>query len=226
MIKNRILTSLLSVFVVLLLITFSIGLPIYFRPFYYMQIDSLELEMETGLTKEEIIDGYNEVLDFLTVPGKEFGTGKFAHSPEGKSHFEDCKVLFDLNGVIFWISLIGVITLIILNRKGVFSLCRPFSSHFLLICGASTLGVFAVLGLLCSINFDVAFEVFHQIFFPGKENWVFNPYTDEIIRAMPQEFFMSCAILIASSIILVSIGFIVFGIIERKKRKEKENEVL
>jgi uncharacterized membrane protein len=67
MIKNKILTSLLGVFVVLLLITFSIGLPIYFRPFYYMQIDSLELEMETGLTKEEIIDGYNEVLDFLTV---------------------------------------------------------------------------------------------------------------------------------------------------------------
>ena len=71
MIKNRILTALLGVFTVLLLITFSIGLPIYFRPFYYMQIDSLDLELQTGMTRDEIIEGYDEVLDFLTIPGKE-----------------------------------------------------------------------------------------------------------------------------------------------------------
>ena len=225
MIKNRILTALLGVFTVLLLITFSIGLPIYFRPFYYMQIDSLDLELQTGMTRDEIIEGYDEVLDFLTVPGKEFGTGNFKHSPEGKSHFEDCKVLFDLNATVFVISLIGVITLIILRLCKVYSFARPFGSHFLLTCGVSTLSFFAILGLLCSIDFDVAFEIFHKIFFPGKENWLFNPYTDEIIRAMPQEFFMSCAILIASSIILISVGFIVFGIIERKKRN-KENETI
>lgn len=225
MIKNRILTALLAVFVVIFVITASIGLPIYVRPFYYMQIDSLGLEEETGYTKEEITQGYDEILDFLTIPGREYGTGVFASSSEGEGHFRDCKVLFDLNLTLLIISFVGVVALIILNRLKIFSLSRPFGFSFLLTCGAGTLIFFALLGALCALNFDKAFEIFHAIFFPGKDNWRFNPYRDEIILAMPQEFFMSCAILIASSIILISIGFIIYGIIEKKKR-EKQNEAL
>jgi len=74
-ILNRALTSVLSLFIVLLVITFSIGLPIYFRPFYYMQIEKLEIPEYTGRTVSEIKDAYNEVLDFLVLPNREFGTG-------------------------------------------------------------------------------------------------------------------------------------------------------
>ncbi|MBO5356271.1 MAG: hypothetical protein J6A95_00760 [Clostridia bacterium] len=49
---NRALTAVLSVFIVLLVITFSIGLPIYVRPFYYMQIESLGIPEKTGYTVE------------------------------------------------------------------------------------------------------------------------------------------------------------------------------
>lgn len=218
MIKNRILTAVLAVFVVILVITFSIGLPIYVRPFYYMQIESLGIPEYTGYTVEEIKDAYNEVLDFLVLPNREFGTGVFKWSESGKGHFEDCKGLFNLNLSLFIISLVAVISLVILERKKVFCLSRPFGFSFLFTCGASTLTLFGLIGALASINFDKAFTIFHTIFFPGKENWVFDPWEDEIIRAMPQEFFMSCAILIASSIILISIGFIIYGIITRKKK--------
>lgn len=220
-ILNRALTSVLGIFVVLLVITFSIGLPIYFRPFYYMQIESLGIPEATGRTVTEIKEAYNEVLDFLVLPNREFGTGVFKWSESGKSHFEDCKGLFDLNATIFIISLVVVVALIILNRKKIFKLSRPFGFHFLLTCGASTLAFFALLGGLCAIDFDKAFTVFHAIFFPGKDNWMFNSREDQIILAMPQDFFMNCAILIASSIILISIGFIVFGIV--KKRIDKKN---
>ena len=37
--KNKLLTALLGFFTAILIITFSIGLPIYFRPFYYAQVD-------------------------------------------------------------------------------------------------------------------------------------------------------------------------------------------
>ena len=218
---NRALTSVLSVFIVLLVITFSIGLPIYFRPFYYMQIEKLEIPEYTGRTVSEIKDAYNEVLDFLVLPNREFGTGVFKWSESGKSHFEDCKRLFDLNLTIFIISLVAVVTLIILNRKKIFTLSRPFGFNFLFTCGASTLTFFALLGGLCAINFDKAFTVFHALFFPGKDNWMFDAREDQIILAMPQEFFMSCAILIASSIILISIGFIIYGIITKNKTPKK-----
>lgn len=220
-ILNRALTSVLSIFVVLLVVTFSIGLPIYFRPFYYMQIESLGIPETTGRTVEEIKDAYNEVLDFLVLPNREFGTGVFKWSENGKSHFEDCKKLFDLNISIFIISLVVVVALIILNRKKIFKLSRPFGFNFLFTCGVSTLSFFALLGGLCAINFDKAFTVFHVIFFPGKDNWMFSARDDQIILAMPQDFFMNCAILIASSIILISIGFMVFGII--KKHMDKKN---
>ena len=46
--KNKLLTALLGFFVAILIITFSIGLTIYFRPFYYMQIDALDIEAYSG----------------------------------------------------------------------------------------------------------------------------------------------------------------------------------
>ncbi len=218
-ILNRALTAVLGVFVVLLVISFSIGLPIYFRPFYYMQIEGLEIPEYTGYSVEEIKEAYDEVLDFLVLPNREFGTGVFKWSEEGKSHFEDCKKLFDLNITVFIISFAAVVALIILNKKKVFSLSKPFGFNFLFTCGASTLGFFTVLGGLCAIDFDKAFTVFHSIFFPGKDNWMFNPRNDQIILAMPQDFFMRCAILIAGSIILISVAFIVYGVIKRKVAK-------
>lgn len=218
---NRALTTMLGVFIVLLVITFSIGLPIYFRPFYYMQIESLGIPEYTGKTVDEIKEAYNEVLDFLVLPNREFGTGVFKWSESGKSHFEDCKGLFDLNLTIFIISLVIVVALIILNRKKIFKLSYPFGFNFLFTCGTSTLAFFALLGGLCAIDFDKAFTVFHALFFPGKDNWMFDAREDQIILAMPQDFFMSCAILIASSIILISIGFIIYGIITKNKTPKK-----
>ena len=218
MAKNRFFTAVLSIFVIIGMLTFSIGLPIYFRPFYYGQIEPLGIPERTGYDKQTIIEAYNEVLDFLTVPGNEFGTGVFPYSESGKQHFEDCKVLFDLNGSMLLISIAVIAVLMLMKRKKVFSLSRPFGRHYLLTCGASTLSLFALIGLLASLDFDRAFTVFHMIFFPGKGNWIFDPRTDGIINAMPQEFFMNCAILIAASIILISIGFILFGILEKKTK--------
>lgn len=216
---NRALTSVLGVFIVLLVITFSIGLPIYFRPFYYMQIEKHDIPRITGKTVNEIKEAYNEVLDFLVLPNREFGTGVFKWSEEGKGHFEDCKVLFDLNATVFVISLVAVVTLIILNKKKIFKLSCPFGFNFLFTCGASTLTFFALLGGLCAIDFDKAFTIFHMLFFPGKDNWLFDSRTDEIILAMPQDFFMSCAILIVLSIISISTAFIVYGIVKKKTQK-------
>ena len=219
MAKNRLFTVLLSIFVILGMLTFSIGLPIYFRPFYYMQIEPLGIPERTGHNKQAITEAYDQVLDFLTVPGNEFGTGVFPFSESGKQHFEDCKVLFDLNGSILLISIAVIAVLMLMKRKQVFTLSRPFGRHYLLTCGASTLSLIGLIALLASLDFNQAFTVFHTIFFPGKDNWIFDPRTDGIINAMPQQFFMNCAILIGVSVVLFCLGFILFGIIEKKQKR-------
>ncbi len=204
----------------ILTITASIGLPIYFRPFYYMQIEGLELPEATGHTYEEIKDAYDELLDFLTLPAKEFGTGVFEYSEEGKSHFIDCKGLFNLNVIALLVSLAVLITVIVLHLKKKIALLNARGFGLPFVSGVATLSLFAVLGAVIAIDFDKAFVIFHAVFFPGKDNWMFSPSEDEIITAMPQDFFMSCAILIGVSIILISLALVGIGIYKKIKAKK------
>ena len=215
--KNKILTGIFGFALAILIITFSIGLPIYFRPFYYMQIGALEIEEYSGFDRETIVEAFDDVMDYLTIPGNEFGTGKLEYSEEGKSHFVDCKGLFDLNAVALIISLATVVTLIILGKKGIFTMCKPFGFNIMFSSGVFTLGFFALVGGIVAIDFSAAFTVFHKIFFPGKSNWLFDWWEDEIIRILPQQFFMNCAILIFSSIVILCVGAIVASIIIKKR---------
>ena len=215
--KNKILTIVLGVFIGVFILTVSIGLPIYFRPFYYMQIKPLDIPSYSGEDYDTIKEAYDDLLDYLTLPGREFKTGIFRYSAEGKSHFEDCKRLFNLNGAALIISLAGIITLFVLAKKKVFTPIKPFGYDILFSSGSFTLGFFALVGLIVAIDFDKAFDVFHIILFPGKKNWYFNWHRDQIIRVLPEEFFISCAILILSSIILLCAACIVIPVIKKRK---------
>lgn len=200
------------------ILSFSIGLPIYFRPFYYAHITALNLEYTSGFSKEEIKQAYDDVLDYLTLPGTEFSTGIMKHSNDGEAHFSDCKALFTLNTVTL-ISSAAVLVLILLRRKKLFQTLRPdkFSPAFPAAVSAITLQI--IIGLLASLDFDRAFIVFHKVFFPNKENWIFNPRTDEIIKVLPQTFFMNCALLIGASILTLSAATIIFEICRKKRKK-------
>lgn len=217
--KNKILTAVFGVALALLIITFSIGLPIYFRPFYYWQINALEIEEYSGYDRETIVEAYDELLDYLTLPGKEFKTGELKCSEDAEAHFVDCKVLFDLNASVLVLSLAAVVTLIILAKKGIFTMCKPFGFNVMFSSGAFTLGFFALIGGIVAIDFDTAFTVFHGIFFPGKTNWLFDWWKDQVIRILPQDFFMNCAILIFSSIVVLCIGGVVASVVIRQKEK-------
>ena len=223
--KRKILAATLGVVftlaVAVLTLTVSIGLPIYVRPFYYLQIEPLGIPEATGHSYREIVDSFNELLDYLTLPGREFSTGVFAYSEEGMNHFVDCKWLFDLNAVGLIVSLVIVVALLILHKRGVITLPTLRGFRLSAIAGGALLLTFLALGILVSLDFDRAFVIFHSLFFPGKDNWLFNPYTDEIILALPSDFFMNCAILIASSVIIISAGLLIRGILIKKRASRR-----
>ena len=219
---NVFLTVIFAVAVFLLIITASIALPIYLRFFYYLQIEPLGLTTSSGHDYETIKAAYDEVLNFLTLPNVPFGTGVFKYTESGMAHFYDCKVLFNLNLIVLIVSAALSISLLILNKKKIILLCRPFGMSAAFISAVSIFAFFGVLIILVSIDFDAAFTAFHHIFFPGKDNWLFDPRYDQILRILPQEFFMSCAILIASSIVIISVSIIVYGLIKRKKGRKKD----
>lgn len=218
MFKNRLLTILMCISTVILVISFSIAIPIYVRPFYYCQIESFDLVEKTGYEKEKIITAYDEVLDYLTLPNEEFGVGDFKYTEDGKSHFQDCKILFNINAIALVFSLFLVIFLSVLAKKKYFQFSRPFGKHFTFTCGLVTLSLFLLIGLFILLDFSQTFAVFHNIFFFGKDNWVFNTTTDTIIKILPREFFLNCAVLIVSLVLVISLYLMIFGALKGKKK--------
>ncbi len=203
--ENRFLSVIFLICAVVLIISASIALPIYVRFFYYSNVDAYDIDKHVGMEREDIIEAYNDVLDYLTHLEPEFKAGILPFSEEGRAHFEDCRVLFDINGIALIASLLGVIILLILNKVGIITLSRPANRPLGYYAGLITLILFGVLGIIIAIDFRTAFVTFHKIFFPGKSNWMFDPTTDPVIMILPSQFFMNCALLICSSIILVSI---------------------
>lgn len=211
---KRFLSVICTVCVFLFLLTASIGLPIYIRPFYHAHIGAYDLARISGYSEAEIRQAYDQVLDYLTLPGREFGTGVLPHSPEGEAHFVDCKGLFDLNAAVLAGSSLVLAVLFALRKKwGPYRLGRHSAPFW-----AAVLSVTApiVIGGLAALDFDRAFVIFHSIFFPGKTNWVFDWYADQIIRVLPQEFFRNCAILIGVGLVTMAGGILVW---ESRKSK-------
>ena len=134
--------------------------------------------------------------------GEEFSTGVLRWSESGRSHFDDVRALFLLD---LWALGIGAVVLAVLLIAIRLSGWRPgriLGRGPSFWAGAGLGGLFLVIGGLAALDFDRAFVVFHTLFFPGKDNWVFDPDTDQIINILPQNFFMHCAILTLAILIL------------------------
>ena len=225
---NVTLTVIFIIALIVLMLTFSIGLPIYCRFFYYIQINTLHLSEEAA--KYGIVAGYNDIktaydgiLNFCTLPNQPFKSGIFAMSDSGISHFADCKILFDLNFYALLISSIITATLTILHKLKIITIAKPLNHRAYFLSAIIAVALPVIVGLLCLIvGFDKAFEVFHGIFFPGHDNWMFDPRYDQIITVMPEEFFMNCAIIIGVGLVTFSATLITADLLLTRRDKKME----
>ncbi len=194
--------------VFLFILSFSIALPICLRPFYYLHIGPLNLEAQ-GFTYSQIVDSYNAVLDYLTLPNKEFSAGVMAFSESGADHFADCKALFTLDFTVLICSGILIITFLLLRKFGKLSPLKLGRRSSFFYGAVAAIAVPTIVGIFAAIDFTAVFNAFHKIFFSGKDNWIFDRTKDEIIKVLPQVFFRNCAILIGISILVISLTIII-----------------
>ncbi len=217
---DKIISYILIFITVPFIISLSILPPLISRSFYYNQIDSLGIAQNTGYTKEEIIEAYDDVMDFIWLH-KEFKTGSLEYSEDGKSHFEDCVPLFwlDLIGAIVTSSLMLIVLILVLTKM--IKIYRPKGYSPLFFGAIITISFIVVIGIIGIIDFDLLFRIFHTVFFPGKDNWLFNPYTDPVILILPLEFFMNCGIFIGVNFTVLSLIMIGYGIYTNRKLIQK-----
>lgn len=216
---DKTLKGFLSFFIGIFIVSFAIAFVILFRPYYYLNIHLLNLEQSTGFSYETIVEAYDDVMDYL-VFGEEFKTGQLPYSEEGKSHFEDCKKLFTFDFICVFVSFAYILTIFILQKKKVIHLeFKKFSPGIYSIIGTGA--IFLILGIWGCINFNSLFTVFHKVCFPGKDNWVFNWYDDQIIRILPLQLWINFCILIVAIILIFTISIICYEVKRSKKRKNQ-----
>ncbi|MCD8200896.1 MAG: TIGR01906 family membrane protein, partial [Clostridia bacterium] len=171
-------------------------------------------------TRAEIKEAFNLLLNYLTLPGREFSVGDvFTCSESAQAHFADCKFLFNLNLGVLVGSTAVIVALGVLSKLKIIRLCRPHD-HSMSTIGAlvSILLPVIVIIAFAIVGWDRGYELFHEIMFPGKDNWVFDWWDDSIIRILPDDFFMNCAILIGCAVVAADIGIVIYDVESRKKR--------
>ena len=219
---SKLLSVVLSVLTALLVLTGSIAVPLLCRSFYYAHIGPMRLE-DYGLAREEIETAYDEMMEFCMGKREEFSAGVLPFSQSGANHFADVRKLFLLDQWVLAGSFAALLALCLLCR-----ITKRTPYRFL---GRGP-GFWAPAGLgagylmivgLAALEFDRAFVLFHRIFFPGKDNWIFDWRTDPIILFLPQDFFRNCALLILGLLLLWCAVLLGVDFWNRKRDNKSKN---
>ena len=81
---KKLLSVVTATAVALALLTGAVAVPTLVRPIYYAHITPLGLPEKSGMTQEEIVDAYDEVINYCTGVTDEFSAGILPFSAEGR----------------------------------------------------------------------------------------------------------------------------------------------
>lgn len=200
----------LPILITLFIISASAVFTLNFRPLYYHDISSLNIEETSGYSENVIRENYDALIDYNSVFHRGSLDLSLPMSREGRIHFQDVKRIFDVLQILCVLSLIGSLILGIRAWKQGY---RGFLKS------AAVLSVFlpVIAGMLIAFNWDNAFILFHELMF-SNDYWLFDERTDPVINILPNEFFLHCALLI---ILLILAASLIMGLIYLRQKKRR-----
>ena len=162
--------------VLLLLLT-----PLYLHP-------ALDASRSAAFLRVTQAEAYR--LSDLTVGELVFGPGTFAfagpdgaafYDPAEAAHMRDVRLV--LLGFLLLAGLSALLVAVAVARSG----RQPSTWRAIGRGGAVLAGAIAVAGVFALVAFDRAFELFHQVLFPGG-NWTFDPSRERLVQLYPLPF--------------------------------------
>lgn len=200
-----------SVIFSILIISATIKFTMGFKQLYYFDIDYLNIPILSGISKEEIKENYDYMIDYnLSKDNKEFELPTLKSSKQGKIHFEEVRDIFQNMNKIFNISLVLSIIGVIINilNKNI-EILKTTSKTLILLP--------MILILPVVINFKGSFVLFHKIMF-NNDYWIFDPNLDPVINILPEKFFFHAGIMILILIIIVSLAnYLIYKLLKREQ---------
>ncbi|MGL4454002.1 MAG: TIGR01906 family membrane protein [Sarcina sp.] len=159
---------------------------------------------------ETLIAEYEKIIVYLRNPL--ITNLKFNHftlSTNGQQHFLEVKLI--LTYIFMLASSIAIFLILYLiykkffysktilhqRVKNNFALCKKYYNSILI-------ATILILGSFIIIDFNKVFITFHKLFF-DNDLWIFNETTDSIIKILPENYFMLCAIFILIMLIIESL---------------------
>ena len=129
--------------------------------------------------------------------------------PAEQSHMRDVRGVFDGLAIMVLMSLAALVVAAWLARSGKAGQARTEAAVVVWAAvgrGAAWLAVLlVVLGVFAVAAFDLAFELFHRILFPGG-NFDFDPRTQKLVQLFPEPFWSETALTFGVVAITVSLA--------------------
>lgn len=205
---------LFSFYLLISSVVFSVILTLNISPILYSLFIKLnKIPNYNNLSREEILNDYNNIIHYLNSPQEEVLKFKnFKISPIGEFHFLEVKEIFSSLYLICLACLIlGIILFILLKKFKLKISLKAFNIFFYEV-------LFIFLGLILSfyLNFSKVFTLFHKIFF-NNDYWIFDPKKDPIINVLPESYFLFLAIFILFLVMILSITSKIFYTLKKHK---------
>ena len=203
---NLIFSVIFSVLIIITIVKFTVG----FKLLYYFDINYLNIPILSGLSKEEIKENYDYMIDYnLGKDNREFELPTIKSSKQGKIHFEEVRDIFQsmnkMFNILLLLSIIGVI-INILDKN--IEILKMTSKTLILLP--------MILMLPIVINFSGSFVLFHKIMF-DNDYWIFDPSLDPVINILPEEFFFHAGVMILILIIIASLAnYLIYRLLKRE----------
>lgn len=203
---NLIFSVIFSVLIIITIVKFTVG----FKQLYYFDINYLNIPILSGLSKEEIKENYDYMIDYnLGKDNREFELPTIKSSKQGKIHFEEVRDIFQsmnkMFNILLLLSIIGVV-INILDKN--IEILKMTSKTLILLP--------MILMLPIVINFSGSFVLFHKIMF-DNDYWIFDPSLDPVINILPEEFFFHAGVMILILIIIASlVNYLIYRFLKRE----------
>ena len=195
---KKFLNAILAICLALFVIGSSVIITMNIKSIYYNDIDKLNIESMSNLSREDIIENYDYLIDYnLSWKADEFELPSLPSSHNGKIHFEEVRNIFQIIKKVFYLTGLISILGIILNIK-------DKNIKFLNITSITTILLPVIVSILLIINFNYFFIKFHEAVF-SNDYWIFDPDIDPVINILPEDIFFHIGILILAIVFLTSI---------------------
>ena len=171
------------------------------------------LTANIGTTSDELINNTSNLLDYLNSKA-ELNTSWF--SEKDILHMKDVKTLYTVSfyTMIFFIAIFIISTILIMflyKNHTMFYITRTFNKTLL-----AFIVLIIVLAGIISYNFNSFWIKFHQLLF-SNDLWLLSPDESNLIKMVPEEFFISLITTIILHILLLFIALFVLNNIFKKR---------